>query len=333
MRRKVTISQVAQIAGVSTTTVSRVMSNTGRISQATREKVFATIERLEYQPSAIAKGLIESKTYNIGLVLSENTDDYNYYENNFLQIFIQGMHAFLDKNNFDIVIIRGNENDEKFLEKIIKKQKFDGLILLKNFVSANNILKLKKMGFPFLVLGKPSIPNVSYIDSDEYKIVYEISEKLFVNSKNNIFYISSYEELFQNKTRVSAIKSVIEKNNLEFKDYTFISKNILERQMFLQKILSIKSNKSIICGDNISLIYLLDFCFMNNIIIPDDLQIVSLCDNEFLKFIDPPVSAVSSSAFDIGQKAALMIFNILHKNESFNFYIVESQINYRASTL
>ncbi|MDR2940772.1 MAG: LacI family transcriptional regulator [Clostridiales bacterium] len=334
MRRKVTISQVAQIAGVSTTTVSRVMSRTGRISQATREKVSAIIERLEYQPSAIAKGLIESKTYNIGLVLSDNTEDYSYYENNFMQLFIQGAHSYLNKNNYDIVVIEGHENDEKFLEKIIKKQKFDGLILLKNFNSANNILKLKKMSFPFVVIGKPNIPNVNYIDINNYDTVYNITSRLIKSSGSNIGFMGFYDELFQNKIKISALKAALSDNKLAYSEnLIYMGKNIFERQAFLKSFTSVKSNKSIICADNASLIYLLDFCKTNKVAIPDNLQVVTFSGSEFLKLLSPPISAVECSAFEIGQKAAILIHSILNKIETQNYYIVENQINYRQSTL
>ena len=64
-----TIYDIAAEAGVSITTVSRVMRNSGSVSKATREKVEAAIARHNYHPSAIAQGMTSKKTYTLGMIL------------------------------------------------------------------------------------------------------------------------------------------------------------------------------------------------------------------------------------------------------------------------
>ena len=69
-KQNLTIDDIARNLGVSKTTVSRAISGKGRISEATRAKVTEYIQQCNYRPSAAAKGLAESKTYNLALVLT-----------------------------------------------------------------------------------------------------------------------------------------------------------------------------------------------------------------------------------------------------------------------
>ena len=70
--KNITIADVAEALGVSKTTVSRAISGKGRIGEATRERVLAYIEEHDYQPNVIAKGLAQSKTFNICVVMPEH---------------------------------------------------------------------------------------------------------------------------------------------------------------------------------------------------------------------------------------------------------------------
>jgi DNA-binding LacI/PurR family transcriptional regulator len=67
-----TIKEIASRAGVSKSTVSRVISNTGYTSQAAREKVLQVIEELQYKPNAVARAMVSQRTNNIGVISTVN---------------------------------------------------------------------------------------------------------------------------------------------------------------------------------------------------------------------------------------------------------------------
>ena len=70
--KNLTIDDIAKDLGVSKTTVSRALSGKGRISSATRDRVLAHVQQTNYRPNAAARGLAESKTYNIALMLPKS---------------------------------------------------------------------------------------------------------------------------------------------------------------------------------------------------------------------------------------------------------------------
>ena|GEM_PF-2003974 len=334
MRSKVTISEVAKAAGVSTTTVSRVMSGTGRISELTRQRVFSVIEQLDYQPSAIAKGLIESKTYNIGLMLSPKTEDYNIYENNFFQLFLQGIVSVLKKYQYDVVIAYGDEKDPRALEKFIKRQKVEGLILIKSLVDSQNIIKLKQMSFPFVVVGEPNIPDVNFIDTNNSETMFELTQRLAETCDNRIALIASDKELYSNALHIESYKKALKHRKLSVNnDYIYIGDDFFNRQVFLDNFITdSKNDKSIITIDYNSLLYTINFLRERDIKIPEEVQIVTFNDNQLLTLFSPSITSVEMPVREMGEKAALTLLNTINNEETSDGFILENTIMYREST-
>lgn len=331
MRKKITISEVAKISGVSTTTVSRVMSGTGRISDATRQHVFSVIERLDYQPSAIAKGLIESKTYNIGLVLSPESEQYMSYSNNFFKLFLQGAVAGLKKYEYDLIVSYGYENDLKSLDRIIKKQKIEGLIILDSYI--NTILKLKKMAFPFVTVGNTNISEVCSVYTDDNKSLNELILKYKNTISNNIAFLASESDLISNTNRLNYIKNILKDLNLSpIESFFYLGNNFFEREMFFKNLIRSKSQKLIITSDHNSLLYALNFFKENKIKIPVDIAIATFNDDTLLSFYNPSITAICAPVFSMGEYTANALMDIITKNEIPKNYLLDNTINYRNST-
>ena len=98
---KVTINDVAREAGVSKSTVSRVISNNERISKETKDKVNEVIKRLGYKPNLIARNLAKSKTRTLGVVLPTEATDY--FSNPIYTQIMQGISTFAQENNYYIM--------------------------------------------------------------------------------------------------------------------------------------------------------------------------------------------------------------------------------------
>lgn len=127
----ITISDVAEALGVSKTTVSRAISGKGRIGEATRQKVLAYIEEHDYKPNVIARGLAQSKTFNLCVVMPE---DYALVDLPFFQEVITGIQEIAGMNEYDILLCICQENDITSLERIVRNRKVDGIVLLRTFL-------------------------------------------------------------------------------------------------------------------------------------------------------------------------------------------------------
>ena len=101
LEKNITIADVAEALGVSKTTVSRAISGKGRIGRETRERVLAYIEEHDYKPNVIAKGLAQSKTYNICVVMP---GEYDVVDLTFFQECLFGIQEIAGSMEYDILL-------------------------------------------------------------------------------------------------------------------------------------------------------------------------------------------------------------------------------------
>ncbi len=122
---KATIIDVAKLAGVSITTVSRVVNNNYPVKYSTRIKVNKAIEVLDFSPNSLARGLIQKKTYTIGVIVPSIT-------NLFFPEVVKGIERYLRQDDYTIFLCETGENavDEKLRVKRMIERQVDGLIII-----------------------------------------------------------------------------------------------------------------------------------------------------------------------------------------------------------
>ena len=116
-KKDITIADVAEALGVSKTTVSRAISGKGRIGKETRKRVLEYIEEHDYKPNAIAKGLAQSKTYNICVVMPRDYEvvDWNFFQRCLFGFLEDAQIEFLQQKNIPFVTT-GSTNYEGVIQ-------------------------------------------------------------------------------------------------------------------------------------------------------------------------------------------------------------------------
>ena len=124
--KNLTIDDIAERLGVSKTTVSRAISGKGRISAATRERVMAYIQETHYRPSAAAKGLAESKTYNLALLVPRSLFKLD------MPFIRRSMTAICEEaflQDYNILLCLSTDDNPASLLRTLDNRKVDGVIL------------------------------------------------------------------------------------------------------------------------------------------------------------------------------------------------------------
>ena len=213
---KVTINDVAREAGVSKSTVSRVLSNNERISQETKDKVNEVIERLGYKPNLIARNLAKSKTRTLGVVLPTEATDY--FSNPIYTQIMQGISTFAQENNYYIMYAFCKEkSEEENIREFSSTGVVDGIIMLKSEENDKTMNYLNKKKFPFVVIGRPSEEkSVLWVDNDNVKSTYKLTNELFVNNFKKIAFISAKESWIVSKDRLKGYKKALERHLVKY---------------------------------------------------------------------------------------------------------------------
>ena len=151
----ITIKDVAKLANVAPSTVSRVIANSPRISENTKKRVRDAMDELKYHPNFIARSLASQSTKVIGLVLPHSSGVF--FQNPFFSEVIQGLSEGVHDNHYAFQMTSGKTEFDSYegVVQMVQGGRVDGIILLYSMIDDKIMEYLTKRKFPFVVIGKP----------------------------------------------------------------------------------------------------------------------------------------------------------------------------------
>lgn len=310
---KITISDIAERLNVSKSTVSRAISGKGRISKATRDRILAYIEECNYTPNLIARSLKSAKTYNIGLVIPEETQSAKLP---FFQRCLMGVCEMAVKSGYDVVVTMINDNSIDNLKRMILNQKVDGVILTRSLVKDEDVIFLKQRHIPFVLVGTSDDESVCQVDYDNREACQRIIWYAGMNLLNRIGIIGGdtrhrittdrYEGYLQG---LNKIKSVPDKKII-FLDVT--KAETIEKAV---ETMVAEGVDCIACMDDFICACVLKKLLELRIKVPEQIKVVSFYYSDLLEPYNPSISYVKSEALDMGRKACELLIRMLEGQE------------------
>jgi LacI family transcriptional regulator len=176
---RITIEDVAKVAGVSRQTVSRVLNNSPNVKPETRTRVLQTIKKLDYYPDAVARNMSRSIPNIIGFFTP-------FTEQRMVQIdFYSQMYAILSKecmtNDFQFQIITSHDekSTEESLIEAYRAKKLGGVLLTCPSITIHGLIALENEGIPFVIVGRPPMDmDFYYVDHNNRQIAYDGTKHL-----------------------------------------------------------------------------------------------------------------------------------------------------------
>ena len=149
MHKKITIKDIARMANVSHTTVSRALNNKSRIKNETKEKILAIAKELKYRPNFIARSLVMKKTKTLGLVITN-------IANPFYTELAQGIEATVRGLGYNIIFCSTHSDlsTEKHYIDMLRSKGVDGIIFSSAHMDDPNILVLAEEAFPIVLVNR-----------------------------------------------------------------------------------------------------------------------------------------------------------------------------------
>jgi LacI family transcriptional regulator len=310
------IKEVAKLAKVSKSAVSRALNDAPDISLETKNKILKIVKETGYLPDSVAISLRTKKTRLIGVLVPD-------LENPFYYRIIKGIEELFDEKKYNILICNSNYDNEKE-EKIIKIlacKKVEGIIASLSEKNSENINLLKSINIPFIIIDSiPDFEEINAISVPHIKVSYEITKYLINKGHKKILIIYGPNKLDINKSDfiLGYIKAL--KNKKIQIDYNLI----------IDSNTSIKDGynigKRVLINPNFTAIFtindLLAFGIYKaakelKISIPEDISIVGNDDIEFSKYLNPPLTTIYQPKRSLGIKAAKLLYDIIiNKNYS-----------------
>lgn len=312
---KISIKKIAEICDVSIATVSRVLNNTGRFSEETREKVMNVVKDTGYQTNTVAKSLRVKKTFSIGIVVPDIT-------NFFFADIIQNIEKRFFENGYSTIICtteRNPEKEELYIQNLQRKM-IDGLIVL----SGNNFFDFKNINpdLPVVCIDRKPKNNDSctFISSAHYQGAYSATQHLLANDCINPVIIKHDRQTSSSIARLKGFKNCLEDNNINFNPdvhlITVSSNNkpisVKKTAISLEKYLANNQLMDGIFAINDYLgYYSVNFLLSKNISVPGDVKVIGFDDSPLASLCTPRLSSVRQDTKKIADETCNVLLKLI----------------------
>lgn len=333
----VTIKDVAKKAGVSPSTVSRVISRNPKISQETSERVLKCMEDLGYYPNAIARSLACRKSGTIGVIMPTTSEDV--LLNPFFPEALRGIVKGASKTGFDLLLSTNAEKGEELqvIKNFIRSSKVDGIILMNSKVNDECIDYLCSLDFPFSLIGSPEtmVERINHVDNDNYMAAYDLTKYLVDTGRKNIAMITGDINLTVTKKRIHGYKEALLEHNLEYKEELLFIGSFEEKTGFEfgSTIVDLDPRPdAVIVTDDLVAIGAAKIFEQLNVRIPEDIAIASFNNSILARYFSTPLTSVDVNAAKLGEEAMRLLVKAIEVEIRGQRVITPYTIHKRKST-
>lgn len=338
MKKKVkpTVKDVAKQAGVSPSTVSRVISNNPRISKATRERVLKEMEILQYHPNAIASSLARSRTRIIGVIMPARESDA--LLNPFFPEALRGIVMAASRYNYDVLLSTHSKNKEELdvIKNFIGTGKVDGLILMSSREADPNIKYLKKTDFPFSVIGSDAGYSVNHVDNDNVRAAFDLTNHILATGKRNIYFASGPGELSVSKDRLAGYRQALTEAGIPLDDSHIFSGAFDEEtgMRIAEEIFRCQDKPDAVVATDDVIAFGLSRTMINfGYKIPEDIAIGSFNNSVLSRYSDAQLTTIDIHSFDLGQRCIEQLMEAIEDGLRDGSAIISHELIKRKSTL
>lgn len=327
---KPTIYDVANEAGVSISTVSKVLNNTGSIAEKTRKRVKETMLELNYQPSVVASA--RKRIQNIGLLIPN-------IANPFMAEIARGVENNLRKFGFNLMICSTDNDLKNEIEYIsILKQKYlDGIIIATGLQEDKAIKELLKAEIPIALLSRDvSSLAVDEVLVDDFLGGFEATKYLISLGHQKIAMITEDTNISTIKARVEGYKQALEESGIEYDESLVITNNssLDEGKQSTRELLNLPSPPTAIFASTEFLaIGAIQGARELNVQVPQELSIIGFDDTILSTICDPALTTIAQPIHEMSKKVVeLLIAEIKNPKETKQRVVLSPKLVIREST-
>lgn len=309
---KITIKEVAKMAGVSPSTVSRVISDSPRISDETKKQVREAMEKLKYHPNAIARSLVNKATNTVGIVMPQSVE--KAILNPFFPQALSGISAAAHEQNYCILLSTGNTEEEQLesVRNIVMSGRVDGVIIMYSSVDNLVMEEVKRLGTPAIIIGKPlDSKETMYVDNDNVEAAFKVTERLINNGHKRIAFFGGCFKFIVSLDRLDGYTRALKENNIEFeKRYIVEIADLLKENAYerMKELLKLDNRPTaVVATDDVLAFGVMDAIKEAKLKIPEDIEIISFNNVPYDEFYSPSLTSVDIDAYSLGYESARLI--------------------------
>lgn len=314
--KEITMSDIAKLAGVSKSTVSRALNNDSRVNEITKQEIKNIAEKFDYKPHKVAQALAKKHTNIIAVVLP--TFPRSVSDPFFLE-FLKGISEVAFEHGYSLTIPPVNNTDSELFRKIFKNINADGVILTEPNFNDPRVKFLKDRNIPFIFNGNPMInEEICWIDTDNKKASYKAVEYLIKKGHKNIATITGSLELVAGKFRLQGYLDALNDYEIKIRDKYIINSDFTEEGAYAAALDLIKFKdeiSAVFVANDLMALGVIKALKEAKISIPEEIAVIGYDGIKLGEFIEPSLTTIKNPSIEKGKKAVELLIRHIENSD------------------
>ena len=326
--KKLTIVDIAKMAGVGTTTVSRYF-NGGNLKKETRERIKEIVDKYNYTPNTFAKALKSTDSKIIGVIVPCL---HSYVSGNTLKY----LDKELKNNNYETLIMNANFDENKQLEYIKKlaRMNVDGIILLPTTMSKTYESTIKPIDVPVVMLGQEGEYTYS-VEYNDFNAARDLTNFILASGHRNIAYLGVGEDdIAVGYYRKLGVIRTLEKYNLEPENVLITNFGMEEGyEIVKENIEKLKEDSCLICATDNLAYGAIKALEESGLSVGENYSVAAFGDYTSSALLKSPLTTIKFDLKDAAKQTVEMLLNIIKKEETAMKLLIGYELKTRDSVV
>lgn len=305
------IKEVARQAGVSASTVSRVLNAKSYVNEATRQKVLQAVQQTGYRPNVLAKSLKSGRSNTICLMVPS-------MQNPIFPEMARGVEDVARRSGFTVVLCNTNEDDtvEKAYIDKMKTQWIDGFVVCSSMGRADHIRALRGEGFPLVLVNRFEERDVNRLDIvavDNFKAAYDAVQYLIGAGHRRIALASGREELYFYRERFRGYCRALEDAGIPLDDALVLreTSGVESFDRLTREVMALPDPPTAVFAASDPKAFVVMHALHDmGLRIPADVSVLGFDNVSLSSMVEPPLSTVAQPLYEMG---AVATKNLIHQ--------------------
>lgn len=308
-----TLEDIAQQAGVSRSTVSRVVNDQPNVRESVRKRVLEVIQTTGYHPNAAARTLASQRSWMIGLVLPRGVS--SFFSDPYFPRLTQGIAQACNHYNHTLALflVSSKEDEEKIFPRISRRGLLDGILVQSGQPDEQLIDRLVKASIPLVVAGRPfHTDNLSYIDVDNIDAAYNAVSHLVRLGYHRIGTIAGPATSTVGLDRKEGYRKALVERGRMVEEALIIEADFTEAGGYyaMQQLLPTRPD-AIFTASDIMAIGAMRAVREAGLTIPGEVAFVGFDDLPLAKLSNPQLSTIRQPIVQFGSKAVEILIDLI----------------------
>ncbi|WP_161515116.1 LacI family DNA-binding transcriptional regulator [Priestia megaterium] len=331
-----TIKDIARVAGVSVTTVSRALNGYSDVNEKTRQKIAAVARELNYSPNTLARGLVMQKSKTIGLLVSGISRES--VKDNFTFEVLCGVNERASTLGYDLILFNTNTmmQREKTYTQLCRERRVDGAIIQGIKKEDPYLKEVVESDIPCVLVDIPVHSNsVGYVTTDNALGAKKAVEHLASLGHKHIGMINGHEDAFVSQERLNGYREALKECGLSFRSEWVVIGNFEEKKAekaVRELINRHKEVTAIFCASDLMALGALKACKELGLHVPKEMSIVGYDNIVLASYSSPNLTTVGQEVYQIGYEAADLLIEMLEGKETNMKRYLDTKLIIREST-